>query len=162
MNFYFCWYFDVLLVMLAVGGRGGGHEGELPNWIDALLPPANEVSGKAIFSEAYVKNSVHKGGGGGGIPVCIAGGIPECFAGIWEGGGISACLAGLQAHTQGGSWGVWPGGGLQTHTQGGVSQHALRQAATAVGGTHPTGMHSCFILHYGINFVIKSKSIYNM
>ena len=26
---------------------------------------------------------------------------------------------GLQAHTQGGSWGVWPGGGLQAHTQGG-------------------------------------------
>ena len=45
----------------------------------------------------------------------------------------------LQAHT-------W--GGLQTHTQGGVSQHALRQThpppmATAVGCTHPTGMHSC-------------------
>ena len=27
--------------------------------------------------------------------------------------------------------------------------------ATAAGGTHPTGMHSC-----GIYFVIKSKSIY--
>ena len=60
---------------------------------------------------------------------------------------------GLQAHTQ---------GGLQDHTQGvsratpggspgphpgDVSQHALRQTppmVTAVGGTHPTGMHSCF------------------
>ena len=51
-------------------------------------------------------------------------------------GGIPACLAGFQAHTQGGSWGVWPGG-LQAHTLGGspgphlggvcVSQHALRQ-----------------------------------
>ena len=55
--------------------------------------------------------------------------------------------------------GVSPGphpGGLQAHTWGvsrptpkGVSQHALRQTpppkpmATAVGGTHPTGMHSC-------------------
>ena len=45
------------------------------------------------------------------------------------------------------------GGGLQAHTWGspdphlgGVSQHALRQTpptATAAGGTHPTGMHSC-------------------
>ena len=69
----------------------------------------------------------------------------------------------LQAHT----WGVsrpTPGGvsrptpgGLQAHTRGspgphwgGGSQHALRQipppqqTATVVGGTHPTGMHSCF------------------
>ena len=86
-------------------------------------------------------------------------------------GGIPACLAGFQAHTQGGSWGVWPGGspgphprgklrglasrGLQAHTQGGsqahtrgsVSQHALRQTplmATAAGSMYPTGMHFCF------------------
>ena len=30
-----------------------------------LLPPANEVWGKVIFSEACVKNSVHRGGEGG-------------------------------------------------------------------------------------------------
>ena len=30
-----------------------------------LLPPANEVWGNVIFSEACVKNSVHSGGGGG-------------------------------------------------------------------------------------------------
>ena len=64
------------------------------------------------------------------------------------GGGIPACLASFQAHTQGGSWGGSGQGGLQAHTQGGLSQHALRQTppptATAVGSTHPTGMHSCF------------------
>ena len=53
-----------------------------------ILPPANVVWGKVIFSEACVKNSVH--GEGGGNPACITGGIP-------------ACLAGLQAHAQGGS-----------------------------------------------------------
>ena len=42
------------------------------------------------------------------------------------------------------------GGGLQAHTWGGVSRHALRQTppqqtATASGGTHPTGIHSCSI-----------------
>ena len=42
-----------------------------------------------------------------------------------------------------GGMGVCPGPG-----QGSVSQHALRQTphqqtATSVGGTHPTGMHSC-------------------
>ena len=43
------------------------------------------------------------------------------------------------------------GGGISRPTPGGgVSQHALRQSpllltATAAGGTHPTGMHSCFL-----------------
>ena len=62
---------------------------------------------------------------------------------VSRGGGIPACLAHLQAHTQGGSWGVWPGGGspgphpggLHAHTWGvsrpklreGVSQQVLRQ-----------------------------------
>ena len=123
-----------------------------------LLPPANEVWGKAIFSEACVKNSVHRGEGvwypsmhcrwypsmpcrylGGGIPACPAGSIPVCLA--W---GVSRPTpeGGLQAHTQGVSR-TTPGGGC-------VSQHALRQTplppwmATAVCGTHPTGMHSCF------------------
>ena len=52
--------------------------------------------GKVIFSEACVKNSVHRGGGGG-TPVCIAG---------------------LQAHTQGGKFRGLAWGDLQAHTQG--------------------------------------------
>ena len=94
------------------------------------------------------------------------GGSPVPHLGPVEGSG----LGGLQAHT----WGVskptsqgspdpqlgWsPGphlGGIQAHTwgspgphPGGVSQHALMQnphplMATAVSGTHRTGMHSCF------------------
>ena len=32
-----------------------------------LLPPANEVWGKVIFSEACVKNSVHGGGGSASV-----------------------------------------------------------------------------------------------
>ena len=39
----------------------------------SLLPPANEVWGKVIFSEACVKNSIHRGGGG--IPACLAAGL---------------------------------------------------------------------------------------
>ena len=83
-----------------------------------LLPPANEVWGKVIFSQACVKNSVH-GGEGGAIPACIAGGIPACLA------------AGLQ-----GWGGVLPGGLLR-----GITPPPW--TATAAGGTHPTGMHSC-------------------
>ena len=115
-----------------------------------LLPPANEVWGKVIFSEACVKNSIH-GGGGGGIPACIAGGIPACLAAIQgvvshhalqvsrptpkgevEGSG----LGGISRPTSRGKLrGLACGGGvsrptlrggLQAHTQG-VSQHALRR-----------------------------------
>ena len=59
----------------------------------SYLPPVNGVCEGYVFT--LVCHSVH--GVGGGIPACIAGGIP-------------ACLAGFQAHTPGGSWGVWPGG----------------------------------------------------
>ena len=108
--------------------------------------------------------------GGGGIPPCLAAGLqgvypsmPCRFPGPHPRESLRGLtFGGLQAHTQGGIWGVWPGGSpgphpggklrvwpwsLQAHTQV-VSQHALRQTphqltATAVGGTHPTGMHSC-------------------
>ena len=36
---------------------------------DFLLPPADEVWGKVIFSVACVKNSVHRGG----LPQCMLG-----------------------------------------------------------------------------------------
>ena len=76
--------------------------------------------------------------------------------GVWPGG--------PQAHTcEGGRLGVWLGGcpgphpggsrstprwGVQVQAQkGGVSQHGEadppQQMATAAGGVHPTGMHSC-------------------
>ena len=63
-----------------------------------------------------------------------------CLSFCPGGGGISACLAGLQAHT----WGVC----IPTCTDA----TPPLQTATAVGSTHPTGMHSClsyfrFIIH---------------
>ena len=52
----------------------------------------------------------------------------------------------------GGSPGPHPWGGLQAHTWGGgyPSMHwdrhlPCQQTATAAGGTHPTGMHSCSV-----------------
>ena len=51
------------------------HEGTrdaILSWSSVFLPPANEVWGKVIFSEACVKNSVHEGEGvpgpGGRVP----------------------------------------------------------------------------------------------
>ena len=69
------------------------------------------------------------------------------------------------------------GEGLQAHIQGGVqaqawgvSQHALRQTppqqtATAVGGTHPTGMHSCseiVLQRLSKRFFYKVQSIFSI
>ena len=66
------------------------------------LPPANEVWGKVIFSEACVKNSVHMGGGclvpGDGVPV--SGRVPGPR-------GMSAPGGGVCSHE-----GAWSRGGV--------------------------------------------------
>ena len=77
------------------------------------IPPANEVWGKVIFSEACVKNSVSWG-------------VPA-LGGACSGG----CLLGWVP-----ALGVLPVGDPPPHPR----------TATAVGGTHPTGMHSCLSL----------------
>ena len=139
-----------------------------------FLPPANEVWCKVIFSQVCVKNSVQGGSGvpaciAGGIPACLAvglqGGVVSQHAlqvsrptprGEVEGdlvrgvsrptpkGEVEGDLArGVSRPTPGGvcSWdgprGAWSGGGLCGDPSG---------MATAAGGTHPTGMHSCFYL----------------
>ena len=89
---------------------------------------------------------------GGAIPACIAGGIPACLAaGLGGGCAIPACIAGgipacLAAGLRGGawSWGVCSGGLLQGSAPGEVPGGDPPRTATAAGGTHPTGMHSCW------------------
>ena len=46
---------------------------------------------------------------------------------------------GLETHTQGRSWGVWPGGGLEAHIQGGLQAHTQGglQAHTWGGVVYP-------------------------
>ena len=74
-----------------------------------------------------VCDSVHKGGGSG------LGGVPG-VGGIWSPGGIwSRGVPGLECLVSGGG-GDWSG------VPGGDSPSEM---ATASGGTHPTGMHSC-------------------
>ena len=117
-----------------------------------FLPPATKLGQGYIFTG--VCDSVHKGGGvlsqhalqvvsqhalqqGGGIPACIAGGIPACLA--TGGCAIPACLAAGGCLLPGGvcSWGVCSWWGCLVETP---------QTATATGGMHPTGMHSCLHL----------------
>ena len=77
-----------------------------------------------MFSQAHVNNSVHRGGlHGRGL--CMTG----------EG----ACMVGGM-HDRGGH--TWQGG---VHGGGGGACVA-GETATAADGTHPTGMHSCFLL----------------
>ena len=133
-----------------------------------FLPPATKLGQGYVFTR--VCDSVHKGD----VWWCSSmhcRRYPSMPCSRSWGGGIPACLAGFQAHTQGGTWGVWPGGvsrptpkgevegsglgGLQAHTWG-VSRPTPRGCipacteeqppmATATGGTHPTGMHSCLL-----------------
>ena len=112
---------------------------------------------------------VHRGGG---IPACIADGIPACLAAALQ-GVVSQHALQVSRPTPKGEVGGLARGGLQAHTQGGLQAHnwgvsrptprgvvsrptpgecipAYTEAdtppmtATAAGGTHPTGMHSCF------------------
>ena len=95
------------------------------------LPPANEVWGKVIFSEASVKNSVHRGVGGS-----LVRGVPASRGLSGSGGACSG----------GGGW-VWSGGsgpGGVCLVRGGAGGDP--RTATAAGGTHPTGMHSCSLV----------------
>ena len=73
-----------------------------------------------------------QGGEGGAIPACIVGGIPACLAGGLGGGGACSrevCCGGREVCSQEGCLVETPG------------------MATAAGGTHPTGMHSCRVLN---------------
>ena len=101
---------------------------------------------------------------GGAIPACIAGGIPACLTA--GGSPLGGCLVlgglvdtPLQAHT---NWGKLrgirsrstPKGQIQggsdpgPHPRGkfrGIRTRPPPRTTTAVGGTHPAGMHSCYI-----------------
>ena len=119
------------------------------------LPPANEVWSKVILSVACVKNSVHSmpcrfpgqnqreslRGQGVSRPTTRGGGSP----GPHSGGGV------LQAHT-------WGAGGSPGPLLEGLVYPSMQTpppfwlTATASGGTHPTGIHSCFV-----NFISKKR-----
>ena len=87
--------------------------------------------GKVIFSQTCVKNCVHEGEACVVRGACMAGGVHGrgvCVAGGCAAGGV--CIAG----------GVWWGVCM-------ARGHAWQEKTViAVGGTHPTGMHSCIML----------------
>ena len=123
-----------------------------------------------MFSQVCVKNSVHRRGmhGGGGLAwqgACMAGGM--CGRGMH---GRRACMAGAcmavgmcgrgMCVWQGGMHGrehAWSGGAWQGHVWWEESMCArgvymAGETATAVDGTHPTGLYSC--LHFVITMFV--------
>ena len=59
------------------------------------------------------------------------------------------CLSTGRVHGAGGLHG--PGGGA---CSGGVPGGDPHPTATAAGGTHPTGMHSCWLIKFGCRFAV--------
>ena len=94
--------------------------------------------GKVMFSQASV--ILFMGGGMHGRRVCVVG---ACMAGGMHGGGGHAWQRGVhgRGHCMAGAGCAWQGHAWQGHAWQGVC--VAGGTATAVGGTHPTGMHSC-------------------
>ena len=118
--------------------------------IFSIFTARNEVGAGYVFTR--VCDSVHKVGG---ISACIAGGIPACLAAGLVGGVTQHALQvsrptprwEVEGSGQGGSPGPHPGG-VSRPTPGGCipacpEADTPQETATAAGGTHPTGMHSC-------------------
>ena len=126
-----------------------------------LLPPANEVWGKVTFSEACVKNSVHRGEGG----------LPQCMLGYnnpprtrqappWPGtppgpGTPGTRQAGTPSprtrHPPRARHPSGPGTAPpRTRHHPPRAEHAGRYGQRA-GGTHPTVMHSCLEICCQVN-----------
>ena len=118
-----------------------------------LLPPANEVFGKVIFSGACVKNSVH--GGGGWYPsmhcrwyprMSCTGGSPGPHPRVKLRG---LAWGGLQAHTLRGSPSPLLGGCIPACTEAGTPP----PNGYCWGGTHPTGMHSYSLIFFACSLI---------
>ena len=141
----------VMFLHVSVCPRGGGCgiPACLAGGIPACLAAGLRVGG--CIPAWLAGFQAHTQGGGGlewsGL-VGSPGPHPGGSWGVWPGGGV------LQAHTLegwGGSPGPHPGGSPGPHLGGGgipactEADPPPRLTATAVGGTHPTGMHSCSV-----------------
>ena len=125
-----------------------------------FLPPANEVAGRLCFyrcqwfcswGKGYPSMHCrspgpHPGGGveGSGLEGSL-GPHPEGVSRPTPGGRGSPGphLRVSRPTPWGGSPGPHPGGGYPSIHWG---RHPPQQTATAAGGTHPTGIHSCLLL----------------
>ena len=91
------------------------------------------------------------GGGHAWWGVCMAGGMHGRMGHAWQGACMAgACMVGgMCGRGVHGRWHAWQGGHVW-HTR---PQQILRDT----GGTHPTGMHSCFANFWQKNCVKGEK-----
>ena len=103
-----------------------GNQGQkTKDLVGGLITARNEVGARLCFTR--VCDSVH-GGGGGGIPACIASGIPACLAAGLQGEGWYPSMPSrFPGPSLGGKLRGLAGGRSPGPHQGSVSQHALRQ-----------------------------------
>ena len=83
--------------------------------------------------QGCVARGVHGGGGGGEY--------------LWGRGHAWLFLLCAWCMAKGGAWGSWQGGAWKGGVHGGgrvAGGMCVGEMATEAGGTHPTGMHSCF------------------
>ena len=122
--------------------------------LSLYLPPADEVLGKVIFSQASVILSTGRRAWQGGVRVggvCVVGGCDDGHVRqrdmsgrggpVWWGVCMVGGMHGRGHAWQGRAW--WWGGACVV--RGCVWQGVcmVGETATAAGCTHPTGMHSC-------------------
>ena len=127
-----CFYTCLSVILFT---RGGG--ASIPACIAVFCPQGGVVSPHALqVSRSTSRGQVEGSGlvGGGGSPGSHPGGK---LRGLAWGEVVSRPTPGGVSRPTPRGWGEW------------ISQHALRQAspqqmATAVDGTYPTGIHSCF------------------
>ena len=106
------------------------------------LPPATKLGQGNIFRSVCQEFCLPRGGS------------PGPHRGVGEVEASGRGVGGLQAHTGGAApclGGSRPGGCIPVCTEATPPPSA---AATAAGGTHPTGMHSCWALNYPIGQII--------
>ena len=142
-----CFYTCLSVILFT---RGGG--ASIPACIAVFCPQGGVVSPHALqVSRSTSRGQVEGSGLVGGVSRLTPRGQVE-GSGL-GGGSLQAHTRGVSRPTPGGFSRPTPGGGVSRPTPRGwgewISQHALRQAspeqmATAVDGTYPTGIHSCF------------------
>ena len=124
-----------LSVILSTGGECLGPGGGWGVWLGGCLGP-----GGGGWSGWGVSRSRPRGEVGG-----LTGGVSRPRPRGRLGGSGQGCVCpgphpvGWPRYTPGGCPGPGPGGCIPTCTEADTP----KQMATAVGGTHPTGMHSC-------------------
>ena len=156
----------IFFIFMQLSGKCGRIRGWRTTWswkswgicYFTSLPPANEVWGKVIFSQVCVRilftggEGACSGGGVSGLGRCLLPGggwliqgVPALGGAYSGGGGVPAAMGGVPVPGGACSRGCLLGGGAACYGRGeGLLLGRCLVETCPAGGTHPTGMHSCY------------------